>query len=95
MEAARAYLRTNPEPPTTTPPPTRPREQSDRPRRFTDVPALLQLVDDGSVRAIMHAGPAVYKLFGKSVAECEMNPGQTKHLSSASSSCRCPTTRAS
>lgn len=34
--------------------------------------ALHQLVEDGSVRAVLHAGPAVYKLFGKSVSECEM-----------------------
>ncbi len=42
--------------------------------------ALHQLVEDGSIRAVLHAGPAVYKLFGKSVAECEMTPGQVKHL---------------
>ena len=42
--------------------------------------ALHQLVEDGSVAAVLHAGPAVYKLFGKSVAECEMTPGQAKHL---------------
>ena len=46
----------------------------------SQLPALLQLVKDGSALAVLHAGPAVYKLFGKSVAECEMTPGHVKHL---------------
>ena len=46
----------------------------------SQLPALLQLVKDGLALAVLHAGPAVYKLFGKSVAECEMTPGQVKHL---------------
>ena len=46
----------------------------------SQMPALKQLVDDGKVQAILHAGPAVYAALGKSVAQCEFTPGQQDHL---------------